>query len=83
MVKSVTHERQEVLSLSRAWNHIRLIVQGQPVFACLESFGAQNLLCLNSARLLNNKFHGFSPSGGHHSLLLDQGFPNNADYSAI
>ena len=25
-------------------------------------------------RLLNNKFHGLSPSGGHHSLLFDQGF---------
>ena len=29
-------------------------------------------------RLINNKFHGLSPSGGHHSLLFDQGFPNNA-----
>ena len=29
-------------------------------------------------RLLNNKFHGLSPSGSHHSLLFDQGFPNNA-----
>ena len=28
-------------------------------------------------RLLNNKFHGLSPSGGHHSLLFDKGFPNN------
>ena len=28
MVKIVTHERQEVLSFSRAWNHMRLIVQG-------------------------------------------------------
>ena len=25
-------------------------------------------------RLLNNKFHGLSPSGGHHSLMFDQGF---------
>ena len=24
-------------------------------------------------RLLNNKFHGLSPFGGHHSLLFDQG----------
>jgi hypothetical protein len=24
--------------------------------------------------LLNNNFHGLSPSGGHHSLLFDQGF---------
>ena len=29
-------------------------------------------------RLLNNKLHGLSPSGGHHSLLFDQGFPNQA-----
>ena len=29
-------------------------------------------------RLLSNKFHGLSPSGGHYSLLFDQGFPNNA-----
>ena len=28
-------------------------------------------------RLLKNKFHWLSPSGGHHSLLFDQGFPNN------
>ena len=25
-------------------------------------------------RLLNNKFHGLSPSGGHQLLLFDQGF---------
>ena len=31
-----------------------------------------------SIRLLHNKFHELSPSGGHHSLLFDQGFPNNA-----
>ena len=29
-------------------------------------------------RLLNNNIHGLSPSVGHHSLLFDQGFPNNA-----
>ena len=29
-------------------------------------------------RLLNNKFHGLSPSGGHHSLLFDRGLPTNA-----
>ena len=29
-------------------------------------------------QLLNNKFHGLSPPGGQHSLLFDQGFPNNA-----
>ena len=28
-------------------------------------------------RLLNKKFHGLSPSGGHHTLLFDQGFPSN------
>ena len=28
--------------------------------------------------LLNNKSHGLSPSGGHHSILFDQVFPNNA-----
>ena len=28
-------------------------------------------------QLLNNKFHGLSPSGGHHSLLFDQGLPSN------
>ena len=28
-------------------------------------------------RLLNNKFHGLSPSGGHQSLFFDKGFPNN------
>ena len=33
--------------------------------------------------LLNNKFHGLSPSGGHHSLLFDQGFPNNATTAPI
>ena len=25
-------------------------------------------------QLLNNKFHELPPSGGHHSLLFDQGF---------
>ena len=34
-------------------------------------------------QLLNNKFHGLSPSGGHHSLLSDQEFPKTRDYSAI
>ena len=28
----------------------------------------------NTIRLLNNKFNGLSPSGGHHSFLFDQGF---------
>ena len=28
-------------------------------------------------QLLNNKFHGLCPSGGLHSLLFDQGFPDN------
>ena len=28
--------------------------------------------------LLNNKFHGLFPSGGHHSLLFDQGFKKMA-----
>ena len=28
--------------------------------------------------LLNNKLHGLSHSGGHHSLLFDQEFPKNA-----
>ena len=28
-------------------------------------------------RLLNNKFHGLSPYGSHHSLLFDQGLLNN------
>ena len=31
-------------------------------------------------RLLINKFHGLSPSGGHHSLLFDQGFQKMAGW---
>ena len=31
-------------------------------------------------RLLNNKFHWLSPSGGHHSLLFDQGFQKMASW---
>ena len=41
---------------------------------------------LEGFRLLSNKFHGLSPSGGHHSLLLDQGFQkllDETDCSAI
>ena len=30
--------------------------------------------------LLNNKFHGLSPYGGHHSLLFDQGFQKMAGW---
>ena len=32
---------------------------------------------LSKIWLLNKKFHGLCPSVGHHSLLFDQGFPNN------
>ena len=30
--------------------------------------------CDDATRLLNNKIHRLSPSGGHHSVLFDQGF---------
>ena len=50
----------------------------------------RKLLISISIWLLNNNFHGLSPYGGHHSLLFDQGFPNNprlqrhlADWNAI
>jgi len=34
--------------------------------------GKKNQICCIETH--NNKFHGLSPSGGHHSLLFDQGF---------
>ena len=34
----------------------------------------ESVLYIRTIWLLNNKFHELSPSGGHHSLLFDQGF---------
>ena len=36
---------------------------------------------LTDIRLINNKFHGLSPSGGQHSLLLDQEFQKMAGWN--
>jgi hypothetical protein len=33
-----------------------------------------------SIQLLNNKFYGLSPFGGHHSLLFDQEFQKMAGW---
>ena len=41
------------------------------------TYGKLIFLCI---QLLNNKFHGLSPSGGHHSLLFDQGFQKMAGW---
>ena len=34
-------------------------------------------------QLLNNKFHGLSPSGGHHSLFFDQEFQKIASWDCL
>ena len=72
------------LAFLSAFSHLQLIQNSVPSTICWCQCDI-----LIAIRLLNNKFHGLSPFGGH-SLLYDQGFPNNvrlqrllADWNAI
>ena len=73
----IAQSKHNVMYLSCSWH----LTTKQPFFHDFFSvwaFEKGNNLFI---RLLNNKFHGLSPSCGHHSLFFDQGLPTTAPSS--